>query len=95
MPLKILFAIFSALLLLGCVEHPNKPVVTLCQLDVPGWQGLCGKTGQGGNTKAKPVPMQELDKSTCFPKEDWKKVKDYVDSLDAYIHFLEDKLKGR
>lgn len=92
MPLKKIFAVFS-LFILGACNHPDKPIVTQCQLDVPAGEGICGSTGQGSDTHTQRRPILELDKSTCFPPPDWKKVKDYVKKLEAYADELERNCK--
>jgi hypothetical protein len=92
MRLKKFCAIFSFLLVSGCVK-PEKPVTEVCQLDAPALEGICGVSGGGANTQITRKPLLDLDKSTMFPPKEWKKYKSYVDELSAYADYLEKHCK--
>lgn len=55
--LKIWSITFSFVALTACANPPPKPVVTLCQLDVPAGEGVCGQTtGDFPTDPAPPCP---------------------------------------
>lgn len=90
MQLKKLFAICSLLFLGGCL-HPIKPVLEVCVPDIPREESICGITGQGPLTNVTRFTLDKVDKATCFPPEEWKKIKSYIDELEAYVKQLESK----
>lgn len=82
LPLKPL-AVTSSLFLAACVSPPVKPVVDLCQLDVPAQEGVCGPTE--GSDPLRRVPVAELDRATCFAPVEWEKVQVYIDLMEKYV----------
>lgn len=86
-----LFVVFS-LLLGGCLR-PNKPVVELCVVDYPRVESICGMTGQGANTTTYRYSLDYLDKATALRPSEWKKIKDYIDKVEAYVNDLEERCK--
>lgn len=93
MPLKKLFVSSSFVFFLSGCLHPIKPVVEICIPDVPASESICGFTGKDALTNVDRFPIQKVDKATCFPPEEWKKVKDYYDLLEVYVTQLEKNCK--
>ncbi len=92
-PMKLL--VISSFLFLGssgCLR-PGKPVVEVCALDIPANESICGLTGQGAGTHTARQPLLYVDKGTAFRPPEWKKVKNYIDMLEAYADDLEKHCK--
>jgi hypothetical protein len=70
-------------LILSACNLPAKPVVTICVLDFPSGEGICGESGGGVDLKR--VPIAELDKSTMFAPREWEKVTNYIHLLEEHV----------
>jgi len=58
------------------IENPN---VTLCVLDYPEGEGVCGRNG---NSPPYRIPLSDLDHAVAFNPSDWKEVQTYIDYLE-------------
>lgn len=95
MHLKSFSIIFLMLILCGCAaKNPvdNKPIITLCGLDVPKKIGNCGKTGQPV-PKSEPIPLEKLDKYYAVSDKDYGTWKNYMDKLETYARYMDKKFK--
>lgn len=101
--LVLLIASFIALFLVfcgGCVGLPAKPIVTLCVIDYPAGEAICGDTHSvrssdeltyaamremiEGSPRVTRVPLSTIDKSICENPSNWEKSRQYVIELETY-----------
>lgn len=77
------FALFAVcgLALLSCNGAPQKPQVVMCIIDYPANEAICGLTDTTQTTR---VPLSTLDKATAFTPDEWQKLMDYKDQLEAW-----------
>jgi hypothetical protein len=83
-PLRILL-IASSLTIMSCVGLPPKPTLTICVYDHPSAEGICAtKEPNKPAGDLHRVPVADLDKATMLSPEEWKKLEDYIQLLEAY-----------
>lgn len=89
-------------LLVACAGAPQKPQLTICIVDWPRQEAICGETSSHLTTKeiyeAKSpldilantyrVPLSQMDKGTVLTPLNWEKAQ-------SYIHLLEDYVQNR
>lgn len=86
MRLVTLLIIFS---LLGCKAMPVKPVVTVCVIDYPRSEAICGETKNPDLLvleEVRRIPLSMMDRATAFTPSEWEKVQVYVHRLEDYAN---------
>lgn len=82
-----LATLLSAFELTACQTALKKPVITMCIIDYPSREAICGETNQAHLVEVlepRRIPLSELDRATAFAPIEWERAQNY-------IHFLEDR----
>jgi hypothetical protein len=71
----------------GCKSAPIKPVVTVCIIDYPRLEAICGETNRPELIEIEAVrriPLSEMDRATAFTPAEWEKIQRYIHRLEDY-----------